>query len=68
LSQHLMALRKAGIVLASREGRNIHYRLSDLRLIQVIRQAAELEGVTLPALAPSLDCSCPNCRKENKKE
>jgi DNA-binding transcriptional ArsR family regulator len=68
LSQHLMALRQAGILSASRTGRNIHYRLSDPRLLAVIRQAAELQGVTLPALAPSPNCSCPNCNKENKVE
>ncbi len=63
LSQHLMALRKAGIVLTSRQGRNIHYRLSDPRLLAVIRQAAALQGVSLPELAPSPDCGCPNCNK-----
>ena len=64
LSQHLMALRKAGILVTSRQGRNIHYRLSDPRLLGLIRQAAELQGVTMPELAPSPDCSCPNCSKE----
>ncbi len=64
LSQHLMALRKAGIVLTSRQGRNIHYRLSDPRLLAVIRQSAALQGVSLPELAPSPDCGCPNCKKE----
>lgn len=63
LSQHLMALRKAGVLVASRQGRNIHYRLADPRLLDLIRQAAELQGVGLPELAPSASCSCPNCRK-----
>ena len=64
LSQHLMALRKTGLLITSREGRNIHYRLSDPRLLDLIHQAAELQDVTLPELAPSPDCSCPNCSKE----
>jgi DNA-binding transcriptional ArsR family regulator len=64
LSQHLMALRKAGILVTSRQGRNIHYRLSDPRLLTLIRQVAELQGVVLPELAPSEHCSCPNCNKE----
>jgi ArsR family transcriptional regulator len=67
LSQHLMALRKAGIVMTSRQGRNIHYRLSNPRTLAIIRQAAELQGVTLPELAPSLECSCPNCGKEKQQ-
>jgi DNA-binding transcriptional ArsR family regulator len=62
LSQHLMALRKAGILVASRQGRNIHYRLSDPRLLGLIRQAAELQEVSLPHLAPSVGCNCPNCQ------
>ena len=66
LSQHLMALRKAGILVNSRQGRNIHYRLSDLRLLGLVRQAAELQGVTLPELAPAPECSCPNCNKEKE--
>jgi ArsR family transcriptional regulator len=66
LSQHLMALRKAGILATSRQGRNIHYRISNPRLLRLIRQAAELQGVTLPELAPSPDCSCPNCCKEKR--
>ena len=64
LSQHLMALRKAGILSASRQGRNIHYRLSDPRLLGLIHQVAEMQGVRLPDLAPSPDCPCPNCNKE----
>jgi DNA-binding transcriptional ArsR family regulator len=66
LSQHLMALRKAGIVVTSRQGRNIHYRLSDPRYLTVIRQAAALQDVTLPELAPSPECTCPNCSKEKE--
>jgi ArsR family transcriptional regulator len=64
LSQHLMALRKAGIVVTSRQGRNIHYRLSNPRLLAIIQQAADLQGVILPELAPSPECECPNCSKE----
>jgi len=63
LSQHLMALRKAGIVATSREGRNVHYQLRDPRLLGLIRRAAAMQGLTLPKLAPSPKCVCPNCRK-----
>jgi ArsR family transcriptional regulator len=67
LSQHLMALRKARILITNREGRNIHYRMADPRLLGLIRRAAALEGVTLPKLAPSRACTCPNCNKEKRK-
>jgi ArsR family transcriptional regulator len=64
LSQHLMALREAGVVTDRRAGRYIHYHLNDPRLLVVLRQAAEVQGVPLPKLSPSPDCDCPNCRKE----
>lgn len=64
LSQHLMALRKANIVVTHRKGRNIHYRLVKPRLLDLIQQAANLQGVLLPDLAPSINCTCPNCKKE----
>jgi DNA-binding transcriptional ArsR family regulator len=64
----LMALRKAGIVVTSRQGRNIHYRLSDPRYLAVIRQAAALQEVTLPELAPSPVCTCPNCSEHRNEE
>src|SRR5512136_2203777 len=61
LSQHLMALREAGIVSDRREGRYIHYRLRDPALLGLLHQAAVLQGLTLPELAPSPGCDCPNC-------
>ena len=67
LSQHLMALRKAGILVTSRQGRNIHYRLSDPRLLGLIRQAAALQGETLPELTPSPECTCPNCSQQRNE-
>ena len=64
LSQHLMALREAGLLEARRQGRFIHYRLNDPRLLAILHQAAEVQGVPLPELSPSPDCDCPNCSKE----
>ncbi len=61
LSQHLMALREAGLVRDRRSGRYIHYHLSNPALLALIRQAADLQGVTLPELSPSPNCDCPNC-------
>jgi ArsR family transcriptional regulator len=61
LSQHLMALRKAGIVTSNRVGRNIHYRLNNPELLGLIRQAALLMGQSLPEPCASADCNCPDC-------
>ena len=66
LSQHLMALREAGIVSDRRDGRYIHYRLRDPALLNLLRQAAVLQGLALPELAPSPGCDCPNCCKQRQ--
>ncbi len=64
LSQHLMALREAGLVTDRRESRFIFYRLADPRLLGVLRQVAEMQDTTLPELSPSPSCECPNCSSE----
>jgi len=64
LSQHLMALRETGIVLARREGRFIHYRIANPALLKLINDTAALLGTTLPKLAPTIGCGCSNCRRE----
>lgn len=66
ISQHLMVLRKANLVTAQREGRNIFYRLVQPGVLQVIEQAAVFGGMTpgaLSALAvrPVAGCPCPQC-------
>src|SRR3990172_5349168 len=65
ISQHLMALRQAGIVTARREGRNIFYRLEPSELLDLIRQAGRLAGLPeteLPFQSPPTvlgNCPCP---------
>jgi ArsR family transcriptional regulator len=52
-SQHLQALRRAGLVTATRHGKYVRYRLADPAVVQVVeglrglveRQAAEVGGV-----------------------
>jgi len=66
ISQHLMLLRKAGLVTAQREGRNIFYRLTQPAILDVIGQAAGFSGIPLEtlrslAIRPVIDCPCPQC-------
>lgn len=67
ISQQLIALRNAGVVTDRREGRFIFYRLSDTAVLDLIRQAARITGISgqgLDAITPKLilnECSCPNC-------
>lgn len=69
LSQHLRALRDAGLVGDRRDSRFIFYHLTDPRLLGVLRQLAQMQGVSLPDVVPSTTCSCPNCsEKKNEKE
>jgi len=64
LSQHLMALRKAGVLLERREGRYIFYHLSNPRLLDMLRQIAEIWAVSLPEMPLATDCACPHCSSQ----
>jgi len=69
ISQHLMLLRDAGLVCASREGRNIYYSLSRPDLLGLIEQAALVSGLAAeevrPLAAPLSPCPCPHCNPES---
>jgi len=67
LSQHLMALREAGLVTDRRASRFIFYHLADPRLLGVLRQMAALQGISLPELSPSPACECPNCSRQREE-
>lgn len=67
ISQHLMALRQAGILDTRRDGRFIFYSLANPSLIDLIRQAAETVGVPVEKVVfsagalPRTSCACPKC-------
>ena len=66
ISQHLMALRKAKLVTAHRDGRNVFYRLAQPAVVALLQQAAVLAGIhpeTFQVLAcrPVDGCPCPQC-------
>jgi DNA-binding transcriptional ArsR family regulator len=70
ISQHLMALRKEGLLKTRREGKYIFYRLADLEAIDLIRKAGELAGLDNTQL-PEIDgpevvakCPCPKCESK----
>jgi DNA-binding transcriptional ArsR family regulator len=68
ISQHLMALREAGLVSDHREGKYIYYHLNDPAMLDLLRMAARLAGVSDEALAVQdhSHCECPNCSKEKQ--
>ena len=61
ISQHLMALRQAGIITSRRDGRFIYYRLADPALLDLIRSAGRLAAVDIVPPTATDTCSCPNC-------
>lgn len=66
ISQHLMALRKAGLVSARRDGRNIFYHLEQPDVIKLLEQAAEVTGCNFDHFQrlktrPIPGCTCPQC-------
>ena len=66
LSQHLMALRRAGVIDFRRDGRFIYYRSADRRVLELIRTAAALSGsggeAPPDASRAAAACRCPKCR------
>ena len=69
ISQHLMALRKAGLLETRRDGKFVYYRLSDPRIIDLIRDAAVISGLDLEGIpeavvnSPLEECICPHCEE-----
>ena len=66
ISQHLMALREAGVITARREGRYVFYRLENSAVLELVRQAVRLAGQSPEELASAQraaaqGCNCPNC-------
>ncbi len=64
LSQHLMALRQSGILIANRDGRFINYRLSNPDILDVITTAIKSLNLGIDESdysRPNVDCPCPKC-------
>ncbi len=67
ISQHLMSLRKADILLDRREGRYVFYRLKDASLLDLITVSARLSGLPADSVSALINsqlhpaCECPQC-------
>lgn len=67
ISQHLMAMRKAGVLKTRRDGKFVYYRLANSAVIGLIRDAAIIAGID-PDKIPEVEkkgrlkqCVCPHC-------
>jgi len=67
ISQHLMSLRKADILMDRRDGRYIFYRLKDAALLDLIIASARLSGISTEIASALINsqvnpsCECPQC-------
>ena len=67
VSQQLMTLREAGLVLDRRDGLMIYYRLADSRVVDLLQLSRQLvmarTGARFPETptGPVADCPCPSC-------
>jgi len=67
ISQHLMALRDAGVITSRRHGRFVYYRLKDRTLLALLATAGTLCGISpgeLEQVFPPdqvAGCACPQC-------
>ncbi len=67
ISQHLMALREAGLLETRREGKFVYYRLASPEILHLIEDAANLAGMDPAGMLTQSEpavmekCVCPNC-------
>ena len=71
ISQHLMAMRKAGVLKTRRDGKFVYYRLVNSAIIGLIRDAAIIAGID-PDIIPEVEkkaaleqCVCPHCSEND---
>jgi DNA-binding transcriptional ArsR family regulator len=64
ISQHLMALRQADILLDRRDGRFIYYSIADPALLDLVRDVAQLAGVEIEMPPVATTCECPHCAEQ----
>ncbi len=66
ISQHLMALREAGLLSTRRDGKYIFYRLEKPEIMEMVELAARLADYDISAITTKVSmakstCECPNC-------
>ncbi|HEY4691666.1 MAG TPA: metalloregulator ArsR/SmtB family transcription factor [Anaerolineae bacterium] len=71
VSQHLMALRQAGLVATRKEGLRVYYRMSDPQLLNLLDRAREMicapdmvRSANVTLTPPRGQCNCPQCVAE----
>ena len=67
ISQQLMTLRKKKVITSRREGKYIYYRLVEPKVLDIVRVAGQIAGITEETLIiqDHSSCECPRCSQEN---
>ena len=71
ISQHLMVLREAGLVVDRRDGWNVYYRLARPRASFLASTLADFAGGQAPRRTRAQathNCPCPKCTAEDTEE
>lgn len=66
ISQHIMLLRKKGIIVSRRDGRHIYYQVKNINLIESVLQIANVLNISIPlndvyTRQAIPECPCPRC-------
>jgi len=63
ISQQLMALREAGLLVPRRDGKYIFYHLARPEILELLQNAAQIAGVAAKAEQAEREkgCTCPHC-------
>lgn len=75
ISQHLMRLREAGLVVDNREGMNVYYALADEGIVRLLDAAMTISAnlpypstkktfTFSPPPDPPPTCTCPKCQQK----
>jgi DNA-binding transcriptional ArsR family regulator len=66
ISQQLMTLRKKKVITSRREGKYIYYRLVEPKVLDIVRAAGQIVGITEETLTiqDHSNCECPKCSEE----
>lgn len=72
ISQHLMALREAGLLSTRRDGKYIYYRLEKPEIMEMVELAVRLADYDTAAITTRVSlakstCQCPNCSRQKGK-
>ncbi len=70
ISQQLMTLRKKKVITSRRDGKYIYYRLVEPKVLEIVRVAGQITGISEEALVihDHSSCECPTCNSINPSD